>query len=117
MRKEQKRASRPLKPAVFHILLALSGGRRHGLGISDEVEELTGGAIRLGPGTLYRSLKLMTEADLVRPIPSPGEESDPRRKFYQITGGGRKRLEEEAERFARIVQEARRKKVLRGSVS
>ena len=52
----------PLKPVVFHILLALAEAPRHGLGISEEVEEITAGSMVLGPGTLYRSLKMITEA-------------------------------------------------------
>jgi DNA-binding PadR family transcriptional regulator len=39
----KRRERRPLKPAVFHILLALAGEERHGLGIADEIEEATGG--------------------------------------------------------------------------
>ena len=46
----------PLRPAVFHILLALAGQDLHGLGIADEVERASGGVLELGPATLYRSL-------------------------------------------------------------
>ncbi len=46
----------PLKPAVLHILLALSPGQMHGLGIADAIDKETGGEIRVGSGTLYRSL-------------------------------------------------------------
>ena len=55
-----------LKPAVFHILLALSGRDLHGLGIADAVEQATDGSVVLGPGTLYRSLKEMMQADLIK---------------------------------------------------
>jgi DNA-binding PadR family transcriptional regulator len=63
-------AAAPLKAAVFHILLALSDGDHHGLGIADVVEENTAGAISLGPGTLYRSLKEMTRDGLETRIPA-----------------------------------------------
>ena len=102
----------PLKPAVFHILLALSEEERHGLGIADEVEALTEGAMKLGPGTLYRSLKLMAKDGLVRPVSHPGADEDPRRKHYRMTKKGREALEEEAARFERVVRAARRNKVL-----
>jgi len=100
----------PLKPSVFHILLALSQGQLHGLAIADSVEEETGGQIRLGPGTLYRSLKEMAEAGLVRQV-KVGDE-DPRRKIYEISADGRSLVQAEAERLARVVEVARSRKVL-----
>jgi len=100
----------PLKPAVFHILLALSNGQRHGLGIADAVESETGGEIRLGPGTLYRALKDMTEAGVVAPVEDPGAPHS-RRKYYRLTAAGSSLLQAEAQRLARIVEIARRRKV------
>jgi DNA-binding PadR family transcriptional regulator len=101
-----------LKPAVFHILLALSENAQHGLGIADAVEQATDGAVRLGPGTLYRSLKEMVRNGLVCEIPPPAEGEDPRRKFHKITEGGRAVLEAEAGRYQRIVEVARERQVL-----
>ncbi len=101
----------PLKPAVFHILLALSRGEMHGLGIADAVESETGGEIRLGPGTLYRSLKEMTEAGIVGPAADPAGD-DPRRKYYALTPVGSRLLEAEASRLARIVEIARHRRVI-----
>lgn len=102
----------PLRPAVFHILLALSERDRHGLGIADEVEAATSGAIRLGPGTLYRSLKEMARASLVEETPAPQQDEDPRRKFYRITEVGREVLAAEASRYEHIVEVARKRRVL-----
>ena len=101
-----------LKPAVFHILLALSEDVQHGLGIADAVEQATDGAVRLGPGTLYRSLKEMIRDGLVREVPPPAEDEDPRRKFHQITANGRAVLEAEAARYQRIVEVAKQRQVL-----
>ena len=101
-----------MRTTYFHILLALHNGRRHGLGIADEVEANTGGSLRLGPGTLYRSLNEMSRKGLVQPVAAPPD-SDPRRKFYTITEVGRKQLEVEARRFEQIVEIARRRRVLR----
>ena len=103
----------PLKPAVFHILLALSDADHHGLGIADEVEENTAGATRLGPGTLYRSLKEMTREGLVREVSAPAGDEDPRRKFYRLTRSGRAALRAEASRYERIVDVVRKRAVLR----
>lgn len=101
----------PLKTPVFHILLALSAGDAHGLGIADEVERATGGAVELGPGTLYRSLKEMAERGLIRPVEAPEEDADPRRKYYRITARGRALLRTEAARLQRLVQVARERNV------
>ena len=55
----------PLTPAVFHILLALSGGELHGYGIMKQVEAHSQGKMKMGAGTLYGSIKRMLEAELV----------------------------------------------------
>lgn len=102
----------PLKPAVFHILLALSKHQRHGLGIADEVEKATGGAVRLGPGTLYRSLKEMLYDGLIEESTSRPADEDPRRKLYRITVAGRRLVRAEAQRYASIVEIARERDVL-----
>lgn len=105
-------SSVPLRPPVFHILLALARGRLHGLGIAEEVEHATHGAVELGPGTLYRSLKQMLEEGLVAESDPPEPDADPRRKYYQVTAEGRRILADEAARLARIVDVARERRVL-----
>jgi DNA-binding PadR family transcriptional regulator len=101
-----------LKPAVFHILLALSGRDLHGLGIADAVEQATDGSVLLGPGTLYRSLKEMTQRGLISETEAPEGEADPRRRFYRITEEGRVAVAEEATRMERLVEVARSHRVL-----
>ncbi len=104
----------PLTPVVFHILLALTDGERHGYSIMKTVEEQTDGQIKMGPGTLYGSIKRMLAAGLIaesdeRPDP---EMDDSRRRYYGLTGLGTRVLALEAERLARAVQLAQQKKVL-----
>ena len=106
----------PLRPAVLHILLALADGERHGYGIMREVEGRTGGEVRIGPGTLYGSIKRMLADGLIeesdeRPDP---EMDDQRRRYYRITDFGRRVAGAEAERLAGLVSTAREKKLLRG---
>jgi DNA-binding PadR family transcriptional regulator len=101
-----------LKPPVLHILLALADGELHGLGIADWVEETTAGAVELGPGTLYRSLKEMVEEGLIREASAPTATADPRRKYYEITAAGRRRVAGEAARLERLVEVARARKLL-----
>ena len=105
-------ASLPLRPPVFHILLALAERDLHGLGIADAAEEASEGAVELGPGTLYRSLSEMSDAGLIRQVEAPREDADPRRKYYRITGEGRGVLATEATRLQRLVETARDRKVI-----
>ena len=105
----------PLTPQVFHILLALVEGARHGYGITQDVERETGGAIRLGPGTLYGALKRLVEAGWVeetdrRPDPDLDDE---RRRYYRLTATGRRILGADAARLADAVSRARRAGLLK----
>lgn len=101
----------PLRLPVFHILLALSSGDLHGLGIAEEIERASEGLVELGPGTLYRTLAELADAGLVRGVGAPSA-ADPRRKYYRITKSGRSVLTAEAERLQRLVGEAKVRKVL-----
>jgi DNA-binding PadR family transcriptional regulator len=102
----------PLRPAVFHILLALARGELHGLGIAESVDAATAGSVSLGPGTLYRSLKEMARDGLISEVPAPAAGEDPRRRFYAMTEQGRALVQAEAERLAQIVEVARASRVL-----
>lgn len=99
--------SLPLRPPVYHILLALLRRELHGLGIADEVEKASEGVVELGPGTLYRSLSEMTDAGLIASVTAPGGDADPRRKYYGITAEGRELLATETARLGRLVATAR----------
>jgi DNA-binding PadR family transcriptional regulator len=104
--------STSLRPAVFHILLALARRDLHGLGIAEAVDDATDGTVQLGPGTLYRSLKEMSRDGLITDVPAPSDQEDPRRRFYAITAAGRAAAEVEARRLARVVEVARENRVL-----
>jgi len=103
----------PLTPAVFHILMALSSGERHGYGIMKQVEADSQGKVTMGPGTLYGSLKRMLDAGLVRESDKrvDPEMDDERRIYYQITGIGAEALAAELERYQRIVTIAQQRKL------
>jgi DNA-binding PadR family transcriptional regulator len=103
----------PLTPAVFHILLALSSGERHGYGIMKQVEADSQGKVSMGPGTLYGSLKRMLDAGLVKESDKrvDPEMDDERRIYYQITGVGAQALAAELERYQRIVIIAHQRKL------
>lgn len=104
----------PLTPAVFNILLALADGEKHGYAIMLEVEDHTGGRVKMGPGTLYGSIKRMLESGWIaeseeRPDP---ELDDQRRRYYCITTMGRRLLQAEANRLQDQVIAARAKGIL-----
>lgn len=104
----------PLTPPVFHILVALSDGERHGYAIMRQVAEDTGGALQLGPGTLYGCLQRMLAAGLVeesdaRPDPQLDDE---RRRYYRMTGLGTRIVKAEAKRLAAAVTAARARRLL-----
>ena len=112
MHRSHPKVTSPLRPAVYHILLALSAHDRHGLGIADEIERISSGALELGPGTLYRSLAEMTDSGLIAPVAPPERDADPRRKHYRITAAGRELLARETERLGRLLEAARAQGVL-----
>jgi DNA-binding PadR family transcriptional regulator len=104
----------PLTPAVFNILLALTDGEKHGYAIMNEVEANTQGEVKMGPGTLYGSIKRMLEAALIEETderPDPAMD-DQRRRYYRLTGFGMRVVKAEAERLARQVAVAMLKQVL-----
>jgi len=104
----------PLRPSVFHILLALSDGDLHGYGIMQEVAGHTAGQIRLGPGTLYGTIKRLLGDKLIieaeeRPDP---ELDDERRRYYRLTDFGQKVLKAEVHRISKMVAVAQRKRLI-----
>src|SRR5829696_5765797 len=109
----------PLTPAVLNILLALADKERHGYGIMQEVQWRTAGKTRMGPGTLYGSIKRMLAEGLIeesdeRPDPTM---DDQRRRYYRITDFGWRVAGAEAERLSGLVETARARKLLRGGRS
>ena len=104
----------PLTPAVFHILLALASGEKHGYGIMQEVATLTDDKMRIGPGTLYGSIKRLLAGGLIEETderPDP-EMDDERRRYYRLTAFGRLVVTAEAERLFHLVRQAQLRKLL-----
>lgn len=107
-------SSLPLTPAVFHIMLALADGDSHGYGIMQEVDAMTGGRMRLGPGTLYRSMQRMAVDGYIEELPLQldSEHDDERRRYYRLTTLGFAVARAEATRLAELVSAATRRKLL-----
>ena len=98
----------PLPVAQIHILLALAAGEKHGYAIMSEVEVLTEGSVKMGPGTLYGAVKRMLKARLVEETderPDP-ELDDERRRYYRLTGFGARVLDSEVARMEQLTRAA-----------
>jgi len=101
----------PLPAATFHILMALADGERHGYAIIQDVAERTNGDVRLGAGTLYRSIQRLLEQGYIdelsmRERPSK-DADDARRRYYRLTAFGRAVAEAETRRLTELVRLAR----------
>ena len=99
----------PLPPVTFHILMALADGDRHGYAIIQDVETRTDGELRLGAGTLYRSIHRMLEQGLIvessrRPARALDDE---RRRYYRLTSFGTAVARAETRRLAQLLRLAR----------
>jgi DNA-binding PadR family transcriptional regulator len=99
----------------YHILLVLADGERHGYAIMSEVEAVTEGATKFGPGTLYTSLCRLLEAGLIEETECRSDPivNDEPRQHYQLTGMGQRVLRAESERLAAQVFHVRGRQVVR----
>jgi len=99
----------PLPTATFHVLVALADRERHGYSIMQDVAARTDGKVRLSAATLYSSIRRMLEQGLVAELsesPDP-ENRDERRRYYGITGFGRRVAMAEAQRLTAMLSQAR----------
>ncbi len=110
----ENKKTKPLTPAVLHILLVLSTRERHGYGIMKQVEADSLEKVNMGPGTLYGSLGRMIDTGLIRESEKKVDPNmdDERRVYYKITGLGRKALAAELERYREVVTVAKNKSLL-----
>jgi DNA-binding PadR family transcriptional regulator len=98
----------PLDLKSFHLLVVLAEGIRHGYAIRQEVEERTAGHVRLWPATLYGTLAELSRSGLIEETDNPGgPDDDPRRRYYAMTGLGRRVLIAEAARLEALARLAR----------
>ncbi len=93
----------PMTETAYYILLSLISPR-HGYGIMQHVEQITGKRIKLGAGTVYGTLSKMEIDQLIVPV---AEEE--RRKIYKITGIGIGLLKLELFRLQELVTHGKQK--------
>ena len=106
-----------LTTAGFQVLLALASGQSHGYAVMGFVDQLTDGRVRLGPGTLYRTLARLVADELVREsgATDPSAPHDARRRYYELTPLGAQVVREEAALLARLVKAAQTAGLLNGN--
>jgi DNA-binding PadR family transcriptional regulator len=105
----------PLPPVAFHILISLADKDRHGYSIMQEVDERTGGEVKLHAGTLYATLKKLLSSGLIREVGERADEDgDARRRYYRLTAYGRDAAKAETQRLAELVRQARASGLLLG---
>lgn len=104
----------PLSQSVFHILLALSDGEKHGYGIMQEIEQRTEGHVKLGPGTLYGAIKRLLTQGLIEEAGDSADSDldDERRRYYRLTDFGLRVTHAEAQRLEDLVKQAQMKRML-----
>ena len=94
--------------AQFHVLVALTEGERHGYAIMQSVESSSDGIVRMGPATLYGTLKRLVDQGLAEDLAHrPCPDGDQRRRYYRLTGLGQRACAAEADRLAGLVRIAR----------
>jgi DNA-binding PadR family transcriptional regulator len=104
----------PLTPALFHVLLALADGEKHGYVISKEIARRTNNEVKLSTGTLYGIIKRLLDDSMIEESEERPDFSldDQRRRYYRLTKLGKAVAEAEAERMERVLALARAKHVL-----
>ena len=94
----------PLPQAQFHVLAALAEGELHGYAIMQLVEETSDGVVRMGPATLYGTLKRLVDAGLAEESDRRPVDDDQRRRYYRLTGLGRQVCMAEADRLEALAR-------------
>ena len=99
----------PLSRSLVHLLLALHEGERHGYAVKKRVEEMSGGIVRMGPGTLYTTIQRAEDLGLIEESDerAPAEEDQSQRRYYELTPFGTQVLAAEVERLGAFIDHAR----------
>lgn len=98
-----------LPAASLHVLLALLDGDKHGYAVMRDVERLSDGAVRMGPGTLYGTIKRLVADGLIEEVTGDpaGPADDERRRYYRLTGAGERVAAAEVARLRTLLSRVR----------
>lgn len=106
---DQPRATPPLSRTAIHVLLAIGPEERHGYAIMSEISRMTDGAVRLGPGGIYTTIRKLLDDGLIEESDErPDTElDDARRRYYRLSSLGRAVAASEVRRLNTLVEAAR----------
>lgn len=99
----------PLPPATMHVLLALAAQDLHGYGILQEIDRISDGEYRVGPGTLYDNLKKLLDLGWIEDYEGSGEVGEELRRMYHLSDAGRLVLAADVRKMKRVVRVANRR--------
>jgi len=102
MARRKDSTNKPLPAASLHLVLALLSGESHGYALIEKVNDLSGGAIRMGPGTLYGTLNRLLADGLIEET-TDEHRDDERRRYYRLTSAGERTAQSEAARLRHLV--------------
>ncbi len=102
----------PLTSAEFHLMLVLADGEMHGYGMMQAVKETTHGTLKIGPGTLYTTIKRLLERGWLVELDLREDDAGERRRYYKLSGFGGRVLRAEATRLAHSISTARQRGLL-----
>ena len=100
---------RQLPAASLHVLLALLEGEKHGYAIMQDVERISDGAVKMGPGTLYGTINRLVADGLIEEVGAP-DSADPaaeRRRYYRLTQDGVRTADAELDRLQTLLARVR----------
>jgi len=97
----------PLTHPIYHILLVLAAGERRGYGLKQEIARSTEGRMRVGNGSLYRSLDVLLTAGLIDETRGTIDDAPELRRLFRLTDLGERIARAETARLAQLVTVAR----------
>lgn len=106
---ERPRSTPPLSRTAMHVLLAIGPEERHGYAIMSEITRMTDGAVQLGPGGIYTTIKRLLDDGLIEESDHRPDRAmdDARRRYYRLTALGLAVASSEVRRLDTLVRSAR----------
>jgi transcriptional regulator len=84
------------------VLKTLALEPRHGVGVADRIEQITGGTFQVKPGSLFPALHRLEQDGFIAGEWTTTPEGR-RAKYYKMTAAGQRKLTAEKKNWARIV--------------
>ena len=108
-------SEKPLSAVAVLALSSLADGPRHGYAVKQDVAARSGGDVRPGATSLYRTLWQLLDDGLIAESAAAAHGSDERRRYFRITPAGRRTLDAELARLRRLIDAAQGRSAARGS--